>query len=418
MSASIATANISGPLGQALAVIDGETWLYDTDAERRRPSANDIRFFFDYGLEVRPLSPAEIAALARDSLHPILDSEARRFRALRGLLIGMDPELDEPLRERGMRRSERLLADPRVANFVVPRFLRPTDGQTWAAREAREIARRGGLIQAERLYAIVSGAVLIEVEDAIRAWAADHQPGSLAGAMAVRRAYDSGLIAVVAMGMHDGNPTGLRSLLFKADEAGWDRHLVGHLIAVAAPRRPTPPILGPEPEESELASSAAGDPAERARARIEAALQSYRPTRARESRWVPGGNRLDAVLKQVDWIARQFKTSHSGGAWNDVAALAERQLGQGRADLVAQSLTNIAKYAQAKQAAISLHNFPSHITVEVKDNGTGFKLDSVGPGSHGLAGMRHRVEAAGGRLTVASAEGRGTQISAVLPKST
>lgn len=86
--------------------------------------------------------------------------------------------------------------------------------------------------------------------------------------------------------------------------------------------------------------------------------------------------------------------------------------------LVQESLTNIAKYAQAKQADISMHNFPSHITVEVKDNGTGFKLDSVGPGSHGLAGMRHRVEAAGGRLTVASAEGRGTQIFAVLPKPT
>ena len=86
--------------------------------------------------------------------------------------------------------------------------------------------------------------------------------------------------------------------------------------------------------------------------------------------------------------------------------------------LVQESLTNIAKYAQAKQADISMHNFPSHITVEVKDNGTGFKLDSVGPGSYGLAGMRHRVEAAGGRLTVASAEGRGTQIFAVLPKPT
>jgi signal transduction histidine kinase len=31
--------------------------------------------------------------------------------------------------------------------------------------------------------------------------------------------------------------------------------------------------------------------------------------------------------------------------------------------------------------------------------------------------MRHRVEAAGGRLTVGSTPGEGTRISAVLPKS-
>jgi signal transduction histidine kinase len=85
--------------------------------------------------------------------------------------------------------------------------------------------------------------------------------------------------------------------------------------------------------------------------------------------------------------------------------------------LVQESLTNIGKYAEAKQAEISLHNFDSYITVEVKDNGKGFKVGSVGAGSHGLAGMRHRVEAAGGRLTVTSAEGEGTRISAVLPKT-
>ena len=85
--------------------------------------------------------------------------------------------------------------------------------------------------------------------------------------------------------------------------------------------------------------------------------------------------------------------------------------------LVQESLTNIAKYANATQVEISLHNFDSYITVDVKDNGKGFKLENIGPGSHGLAGMRHRVEAAGGKLTVASTEGSGTQVGAVLPKS-
>lgn len=84
--------------------------------------------------------------------------------------------------------------------------------------------------------------------------------------------------------------------------------------------------------------------------------------------------------------------------------------------LVQESLTNIAKYAGATQVEISLHNFDSYVTVEVNDNGKGFKLENIGPGSHGLAGMRHRVEAAGGKLTVASTEGMGTQVGAIMPK--
>lgn len=85
--------------------------------------------------------------------------------------------------------------------------------------------------------------------------------------------------------------------------------------------------------------------------------------------------------------------------------------------LVQESLTNIAKYANATQVEISLQSFEGFITVDVKDNGMGFNLENIKPGSHGLAGMRHRVEAAGGKLTVTSTEGSGTQVSALLPKS-
>lgn len=85
--------------------------------------------------------------------------------------------------------------------------------------------------------------------------------------------------------------------------------------------------------------------------------------------------------------------------------------------LVQESLTNMGKYAEAKQAEISLHDFDGYITVEVHDDGMGFDTTQIKGSSHGLAGMRHRVEAAGGRLTVTSSPGQGTRISAVLPKT-
>lgn len=84
--------------------------------------------------------------------------------------------------------------------------------------------------------------------------------------------------------------------------------------------------------------------------------------------------------------------------------------------LVQESLTNIGKYAQARHVSIYLRNFDSHVNVEVRDDGQGFDPTQHKLSSHGLMGMRHRVEAGGGRLTLASQQGSGTSVSAVLPK--
>ncbi len=85
--------------------------------------------------------------------------------------------------------------------------------------------------------------------------------------------------------------------------------------------------------------------------------------------------------------------------------------------LVQESLTNIGKYAKARRVEISLQNFDSHVTLDVKDDGQGFDTAKIRPATHGLAGMRHRVEASGGRLTVRSEPGSGAQINAVLPRA-
>ena len=85
--------------------------------------------------------------------------------------------------------------------------------------------------------------------------------------------------------------------------------------------------------------------------------------------------------------------------------------------VVQESLTNIGKYAKAGHVIVTVHNYPTYVAVQIQDDGQGFELASMRPNSHGLAGMKHRVEAAGGRLTVASQPGKGTTISAVIPLS-
>jgi len=85
--------------------------------------------------------------------------------------------------------------------------------------------------------------------------------------------------------------------------------------------------------------------------------------------------------------------------------------------LVQEALTNISKYAAASKVGVSLDAADGKVFVSVRDNGTGF--DSAAPRSpgHGLLGMRYRLEAEGGELSVVSAPGAGTLIEAVLPES-
>ena len=85
--------------------------------------------------------------------------------------------------------------------------------------------------------------------------------------------------------------------------------------------------------------------------------------------------------------------------------------------VVQESLTNIGKYARASHVIVTVHNYPTYVAVQIQDDGQGFEPASMRPNSHGLAGMKHRVEAVGGRLTVASQPGKGTTISAVIPLS-
>lgn len=83
--------------------------------------------------------------------------------------------------------------------------------------------------------------------------------------------------------------------------------------------------------------------------------------------------------------------------------------------IVQESLTNIHKYARADVVRVSLRRVRGRIELSIDDDGVGFEPAAVGPGHHGLAGMRHRMLAVGGQLDVAASPGLGTSIRAGLP---
>jgi len=84
--------------------------------------------------------------------------------------------------------------------------------------------------------------------------------------------------------------------------------------------------------------------------------------------------------------------------------------------LAQECLTNIEKYAYAREVSIDLLNWEARVVMAVRDNGIGFDTMQVEESHRGLVGMRERVEACGGELCVFSMPGKGTQVMALLPK--
>ena len=82
--------------------------------------------------------------------------------------------------------------------------------------------------------------------------------------------------------------------------------------------------------------------------------------------------------------------------------------------LVAEALTNVAKYAQASHATVSVRavDGTGGATVTVGDDGVGGADPTRGSGLRGLAA---RIEALNGRLEVDSPPGGGTRIAAAIP---
>jgi len=79
-----------------------------------------------------------------------------------------------------------------------------------------------------------------------------------------------------------------------------------------------------------------------------------------------------------------------------------------------EALTNALKYAHPRNFETKLIFNTKELHLELRDDGDGFKVKERHDG-FGLAGMRERVEQMGGKLTISSARGKGTEIVVILP---
>jgi len=80
--------------------------------------------------------------------------------------------------------------------------------------------------------------------------------------------------------------------------------------------------------------------------------------------------------------------------------------------VVAEALTNVAKYAQASSATVSVARASGRVIVDVADDGVGGAALAAGSG---LRGLSDRVAALDGRIELDSPPGGGTRLHAEIP---
>ncbi|WP_159081940.1 sensor histidine kinase [Paenibacillus sp. CAA11] len=84
--------------------------------------------------------------------------------------------------------------------------------------------------------------------------------------------------------------------------------------------------------------------------------------------------------------------------------------------IIKESLTNIARHAQANAVRLRLFNEKERLFIQVIDDGIGFNIDDIGKdvGHYGLLGIQERARLIGGEVSVTSSS-EGTTITVDVP---
>ena len=121
----------------------------------------------------------------------------------------------------------------------------------------------------------------------------------------------------------------------------------------------------------------------------------------------------------IEWQARDFQ-ARSGVSC--MVRLPENDLQLSRDQATAlfrifqESLTNVARHAQATKLWVNLSEEEGAVVLEVEDNGVGISAERLAERrSLGLLGMRERVAVFGGEIEFAGAPGQGTAVVVRMP---
>ncbi|WP_338562031.1 PAS domain S-box protein [Erwinia sp. E_sp_B01_3] len=85
--------------------------------------------------------------------------------------------------------------------------------------------------------------------------------------------------------------------------------------------------------------------------------------------------------------------------------------------VVQESLTNVSRHANASKVSIIVQTSRESVVIQIRDNGQGFKIQSVRQDAFGLLGIKERVDMLNGFASITSQPGEGTLLEITLPLS-
>lgn len=121
----------------------------------------------------------------------------------------------------------------------------------------------------------------------------------------------------------------------------------------------------------------------------------------------------------IEWQAREFST-RTGIECTLSSPMPHFSLDRERSTAIfrafQETLTNVARHAAATRVSVAVHRRPDELRLEVRDNGRGITAAEL-EGSHslGLLGVRERIAAFRGTVSISGKPGKGTTVLVQLP---
>lgn len=127
------------------------------------------------------------------------------------------------------------------------------------------------------------------------------------------------------------------------------------------------------------------------------------------------------LVAALEWAAEDFQT-RTGVKCDirlpNIETPFEPELATALFRIFQETLTNVARHAEATQVNARLTEEKSNLSLEIRDNGKGISDEQLSvKSSLGILGMRERVLLLGGTLTISSILGEGTTVRVVIPFS-
>jgi PAS domain S-box-containing protein len=133
----------------------------------------------------------------------------------------------------------------------------------------------------------------------------------------------------------------------------------------------------------------------------------------------PTRNKTERVAEGLRSLSHSFASSGTGAITASIDERASHQLSHDQGiqvlAIAKEALSNSVRHSNATTRALSLSQDQRWIRLKIEDNGVGFTVSKRRSHGMGIKNMRTRARKLGAKLSIASARGKGTLITLIIP---